>query len=223
MRTSGWRRRDTRIGSSPGILRLVPRRSDGRHEVHRGRGARRRRLAGHDRRRLSRRRSASGPTRATSPSRCRRIRCRCRGALSRPSRRRVNASTSSRTCMGARGGPGAGSRRRRARAVRRLLADLTLPAVVDADALFELEPADWPAPRVLTPHAGELGAPARRGIGLGGRAPSRSGAARRRPLPFVVLLKGPGTLVGAPGEGVLVCDAGTPHWRRPEPATSSPA
>ena len=26
----------------------------------------------------------------------------------------------------------------------------------------------------------------------------------------VVLLKGPGTLVAAPGEGVLVCDAGTP-------------
>ena len=41
--------------------------------------------------------------------------------------------------------------------VRRLLAEAELPAVVDADALFELEPDEWPAPRVLTPHEGELG------------------------------------------------------------------
>src|SRR6201995_1532072 len=40
--------------------------------------------------------------------------------------------------------------------VRRLLTEVELPAVVDADALFELEPGAWPASRVLTPHEGEL-------------------------------------------------------------------
>jgi ADP-dependent NAD(P)H-hydrate dehydratase / NAD(P)H-hydrate epimerase len=107
-------------------------------------------------------------------------------------------------------GPGLGRGDEERALVRRLLADLALPAVVDADALFELEPADWPAPRVLTPHAGELG----RLLGEESawvdehrleavqRAVDRYGC--------VVLLKGPGTVVAAPGEGVLVCDAGTP-------------
>src|SRR5438876_1178677 len=40
--------------------------------------------------------------------------------------------------------------------VRRVLAEVRLPVVVDADALFELEPAAWAGPRVLTPHEGEL-------------------------------------------------------------------
>jgi NAD(P)H-hydrate epimerase len=74
----------------------------------------------------------------------------------------------------------------------------------------ELEPADWPAPRVLTPHAGELGR-------LLGEESAwvdehRLEAVERAVDRYrcVVLLKGPGTLVAAPGEGVLVCDAGTP-------------
>src|SRR4029079_15716792 len=54
-------------------------------------------------------------------------------------------------------GPGLGRENGARTLVRRLLAELELPVVVDADALFELEPADWPAPRVLTPHEGELG------------------------------------------------------------------
>ena len=106
-------------------------------------------------------------------------------------------------------GPGLGRGDEERELVRRLLAELRLPAVVDADALFELEPGEWPAPRVLTPHAGELGrlidedsswVDAHRLEALG-RA-----VARYR---CVVLLKGPDTLVGAPGEGVLVCTAGT--------------
>jgi len=107
-------------------------------------------------------------------------------------------------------GPGLGRGHEERALVRRLLADLELPAVVDADALFELEAADWPAARVLTPHAGELGR-------LLGEESSwvdahRLEAARRAVDRYrcVVLLKGPGTLVAAPGEGVLVCDAGTP-------------
>src|SRR5579862_6501821 len=54
-------------------------------------------------------------------------------------------------------GPGLGRAGEAKALVRRLLAEVGVPAVVDADALFELEPGDWPAPRVLTPHEGELG------------------------------------------------------------------
>ena len=107
-------------------------------------------------------------------------------------------------------GPGLGRGDEERELVRRLLADLELPAVVDADALFELEAAAWPAARVLTPHAGELG----RLLGEESRwvDAHRLDAARRAVDRYgcVVLLKGPGTLVAAPGEGVLVCDAGTP-------------
>jgi len=53
-------------------------------------------------------------------------------------------------------GPGLGRGDEERALARRLLEDLALPAVVDADALFELEPADWAGPRVLTPHEGEL-------------------------------------------------------------------
>ena len=94
--------------------------------------------------------------------------------------------------------------------VRRLLADRDLPAVVDADALFGLEPDRWPAPRVLTPHAGELA----RLLGEGSKwvDAHRLDALRRAVERFecVVLLKGADTLVGAPDEGVLVCSSGTP-------------
>src|SRR5436190_12237855 len=53
-------------------------------------------------------------------------------------------------------GPGLGRGKDAKELVRRLLAEVEVPAVVDADALFELEPGDWPAPRVLTPPEGEL-------------------------------------------------------------------
>lgn len=94
--------------------------------------------------------------------------------------------------------------------VRRVLAEHALPAVVDAGALFGLEPGDWPAPRVLTPHAGELAR-------LLGEDSSwvdahRLAAVARAVERYrcVVLLKGPDTLVAAPGEDVLVCASGTP-------------
>ena len=107
-------------------------------------------------------------------------------------------------------GPGLGRGDEERTLVRRLLAELELPAVVDADALFELEPGDWPAPRVLTPHSGELGR-------LLGRESAWVDAHRLEAVQetaeryhCVVLLKGADTLVGAPGEGVLVVAAGTP-------------
>src|SRR5205814_10720797 len=94
--------------------------------------------------------------------------------------------------------------------VRRLLTESELPAAVDADALFGLEPFDRAAPTVLTPHAGELG----RLLGEESSwvAAHRLEAARRCAERFgcVCLLKGADTLVAAPGEGVWVCSLGTP-------------
>jgi NAD(P)H-hydrate epimerase len=94
--------------------------------------------------------------------------------------------------------------------VRRLLAELELPIVVDADALHELEPAHWPAARVLTPHAGELG----RLLGWeSARVDAhRLAAVREAAERFgcVVVLKGADTLVAEPGRGVLVVGHGLP-------------
>jgi hydroxyethylthiazole kinase-like uncharacterized protein yjeF len=99
-------------------------------------------------------------------------------------------------------GPGLG--RDKGELVRRLLAETDLPAVVDADALFELEPFERDAPTVLTPHSGELGR-------LIGQDSSWVDAHRLAALEqaverydCVVLLKGADTLIGAPGDGVLV-------------------
>ena len=107
-------------------------------------------------------------------------------------------------------GPGLGRGGDRKQLVARLLGELTIPAVVDADALFELEPGDWPAPRVLTPHAGELA----RLLGQesGSVDAHRLEAVRRAADRFgcVVLLKGADTLIAAPGEGVLVSANGLP-------------
>jgi hydroxyethylthiazole kinase-like uncharacterized protein yjeF len=106
-------------------------------------------------------------------------------------------------------GPGLGRSEGTKAFVRRVLAEATLPAVVDGDALWELEPGDWPAPRVLTPHSGELG----RLIGADSSwvDAHRLQAVRRAVERFgcVVLLKGTGTLIAAPGTGVLV-DGGHP-------------
>ena len=105
-------------------------------------------------------------------------------------------------------GPGLG--RDRKELVRRLLEETDLPAVVDADGLHELEPFDREAPTVLTPHSGELGR-------LLGEESSwvdahRLEALRRAVDRFgcVVVLKGAGTLVGAPGEGGLVAGGTSP-------------
>ncbi|MFN2627349.1 MAG: NAD(P)H-hydrate dehydratase [Gaiellaceae bacterium] len=107
-------------------------------------------------------------------------------------------------------GPGLGRSDEAREVVARLLVELELPAVVDADALSELEPADWPAPRVLTPHAGELGK-------LLGRASEWVSAHRldavqeaARRFRCVVVLKGADTLVAEPGHGVLVVAHGLP-------------
>jgi len=91
-----------------------------------------------------------------------------------------------------------------------LLAELHVPVVVDADALFELEPGDWPAPRVLTPHAGELGRLLGRESGW--ISAHRLKAVREAAERFrcIVLLKGADTLIAESGKGVLVVAHGLP-------------
>ena len=93
--------------------------------------------------------------------------------------------------------------------VRELLERIDLPAVVDADGLFELEPVERSAPTVLTPHAGELGR-------LLGRDSEwvdahRLEAAREAAARFgtVVLLKGTDTIVSVPDGETVVSDFGS--------------
>jgi hydroxyethylthiazole kinase-like uncharacterized protein yjeF len=104
-------------------------------------------------------------------------------------------------------GPGLGRGDDERALVSRLLRELRVPVVVDADALFGLEPGDWPAPRVLTPHAGELARLLGHEVDAH-RLEAVQAAAER--FGSVVLLKGADTLVAAPGEGVLVSASGTP-------------
>ena len=105
-------------------------------------------------------------------------------------------------------GPGLGRTEGTVELVRLLLEQLDLPLVLDADALWELEPFTRAAPTVLTPHSGELSRL------LGGQEVDvhRLDAVKRAAALFgsVVLLKGADTLVAAPRAGVLVCDYGTP-------------
>lgn len=107
-------------------------------------------------------------------------------------------------------GPGLGRGAAQHALVRRVLAEAPLPVVADADALFELEPAAWAGPRVLTPHEGELGR-------LLGRPSAeikahRLASVREAAERFgcVVLLKGADTLVAAPDGRVLVSALGLP-------------
>jgi NAD(P)H-hydrate epimerase len=107
-------------------------------------------------------------------------------------------------------GPGLGRGAGRRALVRELLERLSIPAVVDADALFGLEPFGRDAPTVLTPHAGELA----RLLGVesawvdGHRLAAAQQAAER--FACIVVLKGADTIVAASGAGVIVCDLGPP-------------
>jgi NAD(P)H-hydrate epimerase len=108
-------------------------------------------------------------------------------------------------------GPGLGRDEGRRELVRRLLEETGLPAVVDADALFGLEPfAAREAPTVLTPHAGELARLL--DVESAWVDAHRLAAVRRAADTFgcTCLLKGSDTLVATPGQGVLVCAGGPP-------------
>jgi hydroxyethylthiazole kinase-like uncharacterized protein yjeF len=102
-------------------------------------------------------------------------------------------------------GPGLGRSDGAKALVRRLLEETDLPAVVDADALFELDPVRRDAATVLTPHSGELARLL--DVEASWIDAHRLEAAHRAVERFqcVVLLKGEGTIVAAPGEQTLVC------------------
>ena len=94
--------------------------------------------------------------------------------------------------------------------VRVLLERLDLPVVLDADALWQLEPFARNAATVITPHTGELARLL--GTTSAGIDSHRLDAVRRAASRFgsVVLLKGADTLVASPREGVLVASYGSP-------------
>lgn len=107
-------------------------------------------------------------------------------------------------------GPGLGRDDRTASAVARLVAEAPCPVVVDADGLraLAIDPAPLRVrhaaglpPAVLTPHAGEYERLADEPVG-----DDRIDAARRlaHRLDAVVLLKGPGTVIGDPDGRVVV-------------------
>ena len=107
-------------------------------------------------------------------------------------------------------GPGLGRGRGRRELVRAVLERVDLPAVVDADALFELEPVQRAAPTVLTPHAGELGRLLGRESAWVGEHRLEAARAAADTFGATVLLKGADTLVAAPDGSVVVCDIGPP-------------
>ncbi|HWB23653.1 MAG TPA: NAD(P)H-hydrate dehydratase [Gaiellaceae bacterium] len=107
-------------------------------------------------------------------------------------------------------GPGLGRSDGTRELVRVLLERLETPVVLDADALWGLDPFERRPATVLTPHAGELA----RLLGVESREidAHRLQSVRRAASLFgsVVLLKGTDTLVTAPREGILVAAYGSP-------------
>jgi ADP-dependent NAD(P)H-hydrate dehydratase / NAD(P)H-hydrate epimerase len=107
-------------------------------------------------------------------------------------------------------GPGLGRSDGTVELVRILLDRLSLPVVLDADALWELEPFARSAPTILTPHTGELA----RLLGADSRDVDahRLASAQHAATRFgaVVLLKGADTIVASPREGALIATYGTP-------------
>jgi hydroxyethylthiazole kinase-like uncharacterized protein yjeF len=113
-------------------------------------------------------------------------------------------------------GPGLGRAAGAAALVDALVRGVEAPLVLDADALFALagrleSVRDRPGPTALTPHAGELGRLLGRESAevAGARLASVSEASERSGA--TVLLKGPDTLVAAPGEPLSVVDTPVPQ------------
>jgi hydroxyethylthiazole kinase-like uncharacterized protein yjeF len=116
-------------------------------------------------------------------------------------------------------GPGLGRHPATLRRVRSLVAELRLPAVIDADGLNALAQSDrwWrglTAPLVLTPHPGEFARLVQLSAGEplpddeAVRAEAARGAAAR--WGQVIVLKGANTVVAAPDGRVLVSEVATP-------------
>jgi hydroxyethylthiazole kinase-like uncharacterized protein yjeF len=107
-------------------------------------------------------------------------------------------------------GPGLGRTEQRQQLVRELLERVDLPAVVDADGLFGLEPVARAAPMVLTPHAGELARLLDTDAAWVGAHRLEAARSAAEHFSAVVLLKGTDTLVVEPSGRAIVCDLGPP-------------
>ena len=107
-------------------------------------------------------------------------------------------------------GPGLGRSPEARALVASLLERVDLPAVVDADALYGLEPVERAAPTVLTPHAGELARLLDVDAAWIGRHRLEAAARGAERFGCVVLLKGADTIVQAPGSPPVLCDLGPP-------------
>lgn len=107
-------------------------------------------------------------------------------------------------------GPGLGRTEGTRQLVRVLLERLETPVVLDADALWGLDPFERRESTILTPHAGELAGLL--GVDTRDVAAHRLDSVRRAASLFgaVVLLKGPDTLIAVPREGTLVAAYGEP-------------
>ena len=149
-----------------------------------------------------------------------------RASLRRPSRR---SSRQPSGCARSRSAPGWAAASDTQAVVRRALAELDLPVVVDAGRALGARAGTRAAPTILTPHEGELA----RLLGetSGWVAAHRLEALRRAVERFrcIVLLKGADTLIGAPGEPTLVVSGNVPaarhrrHRRRPDRGSSPPS
>jgi NAD(P)H-hydrate epimerase len=107
-------------------------------------------------------------------------------------------------------GPGLGRSDGTRDLVRLLLERLEQPVVLDADALWSLEPFQRRAATIMTPHTGELAqllGTSSREVDAHRLAAVRQAAGR---FGAVVLLKGPDTLVATPRAGVRVASYGMP-------------
>jgi hydroxyethylthiazole kinase-like uncharacterized protein yjeF len=107
-------------------------------------------------------------------------------------------------------GPGLGRSDGTRALVRELLQASPLPVVVDADALYGLEPGEWRSPVVLTPHAGELARLLDRESDWVGEHRLAAVCECAERFRAVTLLKGADTLVASPDGPVLVSERGTP-------------
>jgi hydroxyethylthiazole kinase-like uncharacterized protein yjeF len=133
------------------------------------------------------------------------------GVLSRASFDRIVELADKRTLVAI--GPGIGSEDETREVVMRLFNDLGKPMVIDADALNSMAGHDWKAgnaPRVLTPHPGEMSRLAARSvqeIQADRITAARSFSCERN---VTVVLKGEATLLGFPDGRVWVNPTGSP-------------
>jgi NAD(P)H-hydrate epimerase len=112
-------------------------------------------------------------------------------------------------------GPGLGTEKQTAELVRKLYREWNLPMVVDADGLNILAGSteiiqDSPAPRILTPHPGEmarLSDYSSADIQNNRLQAARDFAIRNK---VYVVLKGAATVIAAPDQRTAVCPTGNP-------------